>query len=943
MVIVPPRYLDEIKALSESVLSFQNQVSARFLGIYTGLGVNDTLVRSVKIDLTKNIISILEELQDEVDYSITKHIGNCPEWKEIPLYNMLLHLVALLSGRIFVGLPLSRNDTWLEATLKYTIDGFVGAEKLWCYPKLLHPIMQYVISEVRNVRRYLKNGAKLLEPIMKQRQQAMREDPNFDKPSDMVQWIVDNSEVNNGSDTDYVTKTQMLISVVAIHTTTMTTAQALFDLVSHPEYIDVLREEVRKVQAEDGPRWTKASIAKLRKMDSFMKESQRFRPPGLVTMNRQVEREITLSNGVVLPKGVHNGVAAGPNALDPELFDDPEHFDGLRFAKLRALPGNDNKYQFVTTGPDQLHWGVGSHACPGRFFASYEIKMLLAEILIRYDIELLPGAERPRDLAIDIRVIPDPMAAIRFRNRKIEYKRQQKPQGTKWLPGPVGLPVIGRIWDIPRSHAYLRFKQWSDRHGPIYQINLFGTNHVWIASDKIASELLAKRATIHSDRPSINNLEDSKMAPEYLPLLGYNDVWRRQRKMVTQIMTQSAREMHKDLPMRESYQFIHDLLQCPMQYEDIMEAYTSRVISRLAFGDVTHAPEITFHSHALLKAISPGAYLTNVIPQLKKIPAMLSPWKREERVRHSTERAWFIEMHNNVKQKVRAGSTVSSYMSQALAMQTDSKMSDLESAYVVGMVGLAGILNTASALMTYILAMTLYPQWQSKLQAEADQVCGDRPPEPKDSPNMPVLRAVIKEIMRWRPVTPSSIPHESVEDDVYEGYFIPKGSHIHPSQWAITHDPVEYPDPEVFNPARWLEPKYPSYQEPLTKYPSIKNYTTFGYGRRICQGMDLVEVELFVAIGAMAWASTISRKRDALGRDMHVPSHDYTTYLISRPKPFPFELKPRNEGRRRIVEKNYHAAMRDARLEAETAKVHLYRKEDSGMMAAQTGRIPTQT
>lgn len=73
----------------------------------------------------------------------------------------------------------------------------------------------------------------------------------------------------------------------------------------------------------------------------------------------------------------------------------------------------------MTTGPDQLHWGVGSHACPGRFFASYEIKMLLAEILIRYDIELLPGAERPRDLAIDIRVIPDPMAAIRFRNRKI--------------------------------------------------------------------------------------------------------------------------------------------------------------------------------------------------------------------------------------------------------------------------------------------------------------------------------------------------------------------------------------------------------------------------------------------------------------------------------------------------------------------------------------------
>jgi cytochrome P450 len=168
------------------------------------------------------------------------------------------------------------------------------------------------------------------------------------------------------------------------------------------------------------------------------------------------------------------------------------------------------------------------------------------------------------------------------------------------------------------------------------------------------------------------------------------DVWRRQRKMVTQIMAQSARELHKDLPMRESYRFIKELLDEPLQYETIMEGYTSRVISRLAFGDVAHAPEVTLHSHALLKAISPGAYLTNVIPQLKRLPAFFSPWKREERVRHETERAWFVEMHTNVKQKVEAGKTISSYMSQALEMQTESKMSDLESAYVVGMVGLAG-------------------------------------------------------------------------------------------------------------------------------------------------------------------------------------------------------------------------------------------------------------
>lgn len=49
MVILPQIFLDEIKALPENVLSFQKQVSERFLGQYTGLNVNDTLVHSVKV------------------------------------------------------------------------------------------------------------------------------------------------------------------------------------------------------------------------------------------------------------------------------------------------------------------------------------------------------------------------------------------------------------------------------------------------------------------------------------------------------------------------------------------------------------------------------------------------------------------------------------------------------------------------------------------------------------------------------------------------------------------------------------------------------------------------------------------------------------------------------------------------------------------------------
>lgn len=96
------------------------------------------------------------------------------------------------------------------------------------------------------------------------------------------------------------------------------------------------------------------------------------------------------------------------------------------------------------------------------------------------------------------------------------------PKNASWLPGPTGFGWIGRVWDIPRDHGYKRFKEWSDQFGPIYQINIFGNNHVWLASDKVARDLLVTRSQIFSDRPPIMNLQSSKHAPEYLPLLGFN-------------------------------------------------------------------------------------------------------------------------------------------------------------------------------------------------------------------------------------------------------------------------------------------------------------------------------------------------------------------------------------------------------------------------------------
>lgn len=103
-----------------------------------------------------------------------------------------------------------------------------------------------------------------------------------------------------------------------------------------------------------------------------------------------------------------------------------------------------------------------------------------------------------------------------------------------------------------------------------------------------------------------------------------------------------------------------------------------------------------------------------------------------------------------------------------------------------------------------------------------------------------------------------------------------------------------YPEPEVFNPDRWLSKEYPTYREPLTQHPNLNGYSQFGFGRRICQGIPVVEQDLFLTMGGMAWAFDIQKRRDAeTGEEIPVHWNSFTPLLIAKPVKFAFEAVPR--------------------------------------------------
>jgi cytochrome P450 len=79
--------------------------------------------------------------------------------------------------------------------------------------------------------------------------------------------------------------------------------------------------------------------------------------------------------------------------------------------------------------------------------------------------------------------------------------------------------------------------------------------------------------------------------------------------------------------------------------------------------------------------------------------------------------------------------------------------------------------------------MALYPEVQKKAQADIDQLMSNRLPTHDDFDSLPYIRAIIKEVVRWGPVVPLGLPHSVLNDDVYENYFIPRGTTIFANIW----------------------------------------------------------------------------------------------------------------------------------------------------------------
>lgn len=375
-------------------------------------------------DLTRQLTYLTDDVYDEVSASIQDEWGTETEdWKEVNPFTTVLQVVARTSSRVFVGKPLCRNAELNKHALDFASTVMPTALVLRRFPAPLRPFVAPLFG-YKN-----RSCRKKMTDIMRPEIAARLNEVKPEKPAasiqhnDFLQWMI-NLALSSGNlkecEPSIIAQRLNIVNFAAIHTSSITLTNAIYNLVSSPDYhtiIDALRDEITKVFAstEDG-KWSKHAVSNLRLLDSFFRESTRISPISVFAMTRKVVAPggiMSPISNTFLPEGSSVAIPSLSIHRDPSIYEDPEVFKPFRFVDMRdQTTANLN---MSTTSLQYATFGHGRHACPGRFFATLELKLMLAYMVQNYDFEMLE--KRPENPWAGQICIPPIKNTIRIRRR----------------------------------------------------------------------------------------------------------------------------------------------------------------------------------------------------------------------------------------------------------------------------------------------------------------------------------------------------------------------------------------------------------------------------------------------------------------------------------------------------------------------------------------------
>ncbi|KAJ6567199.1 cytochrome P450 [Mycena vulgaris] len=391
--------MEEVANAPESELSFYKSINEFLQTGYTmGWGIEKDPYHAgvVRTSMTRNLGTLFPEVRDEIVAAFDDLLPlHGKGWMTVPAFDTMMQIVCRTSNR-----TLCRDPDFIQLNVEYAMDVIIAGQLINMLP---------TIGPLLSPReRILHRASKHLTPVVAERfaMEAELGEKHADRPNDLITWLMDSAQ---GEERTVPALVQRVL---------FTFTHVLYDLAAYPHHVQGLRDEVESVVQKEG--WTRVSLSKMHKVDSFLSESQRFHGIGTLSLGRKVVKRdgFTFSNGVTLPYGTYLHSPMWSVHHNPAIYPEPEVFDGFRFSALRTGEEGSAQFQVITTSLDYLPFGHGRHACPGRFFAAMELKAMLAHLVVNYDVKFVDDGPRPANQYMASACLPDSSAKVMIRKRE---------------------------------------------------------------------------------------------------------------------------------------------------------------------------------------------------------------------------------------------------------------------------------------------------------------------------------------------------------------------------------------------------------------------------------------------------------------------------------------------------------------------------------------------
>ncbi|KAM5358047.1 hypothetical protein ACJZ2D_015644 [Fusarium nematophilum] len=332
-------------------------------------------------------------------------------WSPKKVHHDVTRMVSKISACLMHSESVSNNNVWLDITEGYVLEATTYAQIIKTWPPYLRPLAHWFLPNRHVLSKQWNEAKEVVKGSMERKKAGVTEATG--RPPTLLDYEIEGGAGTGGWDLDKQVQNQLLLAVASIHTTSSSIVHCIYDLAARPQYVPELREEIKSVLEECNGTFTKEGLAKLHKLDSFMKESQRFNSPDLTTFQRISIKPFTLPDGTFVPANTKMELATCAINQDERYHKNGTEFDGYRFYRQREEGKKNVSYTSVSR--TSLGWGIGRHACPGRFLADIEIKLIVSEILLNYDIKNPDDMPRHPNKEFEAIVFPDPDAEVMFR------------------------------------------------------------------------------------------------------------------------------------------------------------------------------------------------------------------------------------------------------------------------------------------------------------------------------------------------------------------------------------------------------------------------------------------------------------------------------------------------------------------------------------------------